>query len=215
MSDVPRTPGDAKGFVEAALSEKPQLMVHAGDLPATARALRDLLAECKYLFDRDVPVKLVQPGDGGPMRAIPLTANTVVIEAHHLCQPVKLDRHGELVAVTLPERVARMYLDMGEWNLQPLAGITTAPVLAADCSIRDVEGYDPETGLWCCRVPKLVVPKRPSFDDAKAALRRLRATFKTFPLPMRYAGMTRISKSRLSIWPSDRAATKALSSSLC
>src|SRR5690349_3163163 len=110
MSDVPRTPADAEEFVEMTLGQKPELMVHAGDLPATARALRDLLAECEYLFDRDVPVKLVQPSDGGPMRAIPLTANTVVIGAHDLCQPVKLDRQSELVAVTLPERVARMYL---------------------------------------------------------------------------------------------------------
>ena len=54
-------------------------------------------------------------------------------------------------------------------------------MLAADGCIRDVEGYDRETGLWCCRVPKLVVPERSSFEDAKIALRRLRASFKTFP----------------------------------
>jgi putative DNA primase/helicase len=156
-------------------------MVHVGDLPATARTLRNLLAGREYLFERDGLVKLVQSSDGCSMRAIPLTANTVVIEVHLLCQPVKLNRQGELVAITLTDRVARMYLDMGEWSLPPLAGITTAPVLAADGSIRDIEGYDPETGLWCCRVPKLVVPERPSFEDAKIALRRLRATFKTFP----------------------------------
>ena len=181
MSEVPHTPADAEEFVETALGHKPQLIVHVGDLPATARALRKLLAQCEYLFDRDAPVKLVQPSDGGPMKAVPLTANTVVIETHDLCQPVKFNSRGELVAVTLPERVARMYLDMGEWNLRPLAGITTAPVLAADGSIRDVEGYDPETGLWCCSVPRLAVPERPDLEDAKTALRRLRATFKTFP----------------------------------
>jgi hypothetical protein len=115
------------------------------------------------------------------MRAIPLTANNVVIEAHDLCQPIKINHQGELVAVTLPDRVARMYLDMGDWNLRPLAGITTAPVLAADGSIRDLEGYDAETGLWCCRVPKLIVPERPGLADAQTALRRLRATFTTFP----------------------------------
>jgi hypothetical protein len=173
MPELPRTPADAEQFVGTMLGEKPQLIVHAGDLPATARALRDLLAQCQHLFDRDVPVKLVQPGDGGPMQAVPLTTNTVVIEAHRLCQPVKLNRQGELVAVTLPERVARMHLDMGEWNLRPLAGITTAPVLAADGAIRDVEGYDVETGLWCCRVPKLVVAERPGIEDAKTALRCL------------------------------------------
>jgi hypothetical protein len=181
MSEVPHTPDDAEEFVENALGAKPQLMVHTGDLPATARALRDLLTIRGYLFERDVPVKLIQPRDGGPMRAIPLTANNVVIEAHDLCQPVKLNRQGEFVAVTLPERVARMYLDMGEWNLQPVSGITTAPVLAVDCGIRDVAGYDPETGLWCCRVPELVVPERPNFAEAEAAVRSLRARFKTFP----------------------------------
>jgi len=155
-------------------------MVHVGDLPATARALWKLLAGVNNLFERDVPVKLMQPSHGGATRWIPLTANTVVIEAHDLCQPVKFNRQGELVAVTLPEPVARMHLDMGEWNLRSPAGMTTAPVLAADASIRDVDAYDPETGLWRCRVSKLVVPGRPSFQDAKTALRRLRATFKTF-----------------------------------
>jgi len=125
MSDCPAL-ADAEQLVETALAQKRQLMVHAGDLPSRARVLRDLLAQCEYVSDRDVPVKLVQPSDGGPMRAVPLTANNFVIEAHHLCQPVKLNRQGELVAVTFPERVARMYLDMGEWNLRPLTGITTA-----------------------------------------------------------------------------------------
>jgi hypothetical protein len=92
MSQMPRTPDDAEEFVKNALVAKPQLMVHTGDLPAMARVLRDLLTARGYLFERDVPVKLIQPRDGGPMRAIPLTANNVVIEAHALCQPVKLDR---------------------------------------------------------------------------------------------------------------------------
>ena len=57
MFEVPRTPDNAEEFVKNALDEKPQLMVHIGDLPATARALPDLLAHCEHLFDRDVPVK--------------------------------------------------------------------------------------------------------------------------------------------------------------
>jgi hypothetical protein len=65
MSEVPRTPEDAEEFVKNALGAKPQLMVHTGDLPATARALRDLLTDRGYLFERDVPVKLIQPRDGG------------------------------------------------------------------------------------------------------------------------------------------------------
>jgi hypothetical protein len=56
---------------------------------------------------------------------------------------------GNLIPVTLPDRVAQMYLDMfGEWNLLPLAGISTAPLLSPDGGIRTADGYDPGTGLW-------------------------------------------------------------------
>ena len=49
---------------------------------------------------------------------MPLTKHNVVIEAHRLCQPVKVNSDGEHVPVTLPDRVAQMYLDMsGEWEL--------------------------------------------------------------------------------------------------
>jgi hypothetical protein len=157
-------------------------MVHGGDLPATARALRDLFSAAGHLFERDMPTKVVPSADGGPMSAIPLTVNTVVVEAHGLCQPVILNGKGEIVPVTLPERVARMYLDMrGDWKLPPLTGISTAPLLTGNGGIRRVLGYDPASGLWCCKVPRLSVPKRPRRQDAAAALHLLREAFKTFP----------------------------------
>ena len=122
---------------------KPVLVIHSGDLPAAACALRDLFAAAGDLFDRDMPVRVVQPAGGGPMLAVRLTVNNVVVEAHRLCQPVKLDGEGKQVPVTLPERVAKMYLDMvGEWGLPSLAGISTAPLLAGDGGIRDTVGYD-------------------------------------------------------------------------
>ena len=34
--------------------------------------------------------------------------------------------------MTLPDRVAQMYLDMsGEWHLPPLGGVSTAPLLSS------------------------------------------------------------------------------------
>jgi hypothetical protein len=166
----------------SAADKKPPLVINNGDLPATTRELRDLFAAVGYLFDRDMVVKLVPPADGGAMQAIPLTLNGVVFEAHRLCKPVKRGSDGKRVAVTLPERVARMYLDMrGEWNLPPLAGISTAPLLAHDGSIRDAMGYDAASGLWCCKVPPLLLPDAPRREDAALALRFLRDAFKTFP----------------------------------
>jgi hypothetical protein len=69
--------------------EEPHLIVDPGDLPATARELRDLFSRSGRFFDRSVPVKIVAPADGGPPTAMRLTRNRIVIEAHDLCRPVK------------------------------------------------------------------------------------------------------------------------------
>jgi hypothetical protein len=172
----------AARFVRSVLQGKPELIVHQSDLPATAAALCNLLAATGCFFERKTPVKMVPCADGGPMTACPLTVNSVVVEAHHLCQPITFNSNGEKRKVTLPDRVARMYLDMrGEWNLPALTGISTAPLLSGDGRIRRAIGYDRTSGLWCCKVPKLHVPKRPQMQDAAAALHVLRVCFKTFP----------------------------------
>jgi putative DNA primase/helicase len=173
---------DVFNFVDRALAPKPDLVVHGSDLPATAEALRDLLAASGRLFDRGMPMRIIKPADGGPPSATRLTKHNVVIEAHRLCQPVRFDAKGHRQPITLPDRVAQMYLDMaGEWDLPPLAGISTAPLLSADGNVRVADGYDPETALWCCHIPMLTLPPRPSRTDAGAALRRLRKAFRTFP----------------------------------
>jgi putative DNA primase/helicase len=173
---------DVLKFVDRALAPQPDLIVHTSNLPATAKALRDLLAASGRLFDRGMPVRIVKPADAASPSATRLTKNNVVIEAHSLCQPVKFDSEGERKPITLPDRVAQMYLDMaGEWELPPLAGVSTAPLLSADGSVRVADGYDPETGLWCCHVPMLTLPPHPSRTDAEAALWRLREAFRTFP----------------------------------
>jgi hypothetical protein len=172
---------DPAAFVASATTPKPKLMVHGGNLPATVYALRDLFAARSALFDRGVPVQVIKPADGSMPRAVPLSKHGVVMEAHRLCEPVKMDEDGKLVPVTLPDRVAQMYLDMQDWNLPPLAGISTAPVLASDGSVRTVEGYDSGTGLWCANSLPVDLPTRPMIDDAIAALDLLRRTFRTFP----------------------------------
>lgn len=179
MAEAIRT---AAEIVDLALKPKPELMIHAGNLPATAETLRDLLAASEKFFDRGVPVRFVRSGQGVAPTAVPMTRNNVVMETHKLCQPVKLNAKGERVDATLPDRIAQMYIDMiGEWNLQPLAGISMSPLLSSDGSFRSVDGYDNETGLWCCTMPNLPVPAAPSEADARAALRLLRQAFRTFP----------------------------------
>jgi hypothetical protein len=165
------------------VGERPDLIVDNGDLPGTAREVRDLLARTGYIFDRGLPVKLVKSAEGGPLKAIPLSAHQIIMEVHQLRQPVRPANDGELDRVTLPMTVAQMYLAMrGEWNLPPLAGICTAPLLKTDGSVRAADGYDRDTGLWCASVPDLQIPEHPTLAEAKAALRLLREPFRTFPL---------------------------------
>ena len=74
-----------------------------------------------------------------------------------------------------------MLLDLGEWGLPPLAGVTTAPLLAPDGSILVRSGYDRAHAMWCEPVPDLTVPTQPTRAEAEAALLLLRNTFRTFP----------------------------------
>jgi hypothetical protein len=175
---VLRRPAIQAGSVQS--RRLPDLIINDGNLPATARELRSLLATSGHFFDRGVPVMLVRPPHGGIPIAMPLTINTVVIEAHNVCRPMKMQK-GELTAVTLPERLARIYL-ASELNLLPLVGICTAPILSADGTVRIAEGHDAATGLWCSNVPHLArLPTRPSRADAERAFQLLRQTFRSFP----------------------------------
>jgi hypothetical protein len=161
--------------------DKPDLVIDPSDLPAAAHDLRDLLAQSGQLFDRGGPVKVVSGPDSGAPIAIPMTPIRVVREAHRVSRPVK-PVGEDLMPVTLSDRVARMYLGMeGEWNLTPLDGICTAPLLSEDGSIRTAAGYDRASGLWFAGIPDAQVPDCPTLDDAKGALRRLREMSRTFP----------------------------------
>jgi putative DNA primase/helicase len=165
MSDVPKS------------SNKPELVVRRDDLTMTARALASIIATSDRIFDRGSPVRVVAAGpDEFPTVEI-LTADRVVIEAHDLARPVELDSNSETSAKTLPDRVARYYLALGEWGLPRLKGITCAPLLSSDGAIRAANGYDAQSGLLCSNIPAINVPARPSIDDARATLQ----SFRTFP----------------------------------
>ncbi len=157
------------------------LVIDDGNLPAAVDTLRDLIATSGQFYDRDGPVEIVTDPNGAPVIK-KLTKSNVVYIAHQLCQPVKLSAKGNPTRVTLPSRVAEMYLELrGKWKLPGLSGISTAPLLADDGSIRSASGYDTASKLWCHSVPSLSVPEKPTRAQAKAALLTLRRAFRTFP----------------------------------
>jgi hypothetical protein len=163
------------------------LFIDAADLPDTAATLAAMLANVPHLFDRGGPARIARDRTRGCAIVETLTISGVVNEAHRIARPWQWARNRrtgktERRDITLPERVAKLYLDHRDgWGLRPLDGITSAPLLHDDGTIRVAEGYDPETRLWCERVPAVTVPAAPSREDAAAALLRLRRWFRTFP----------------------------------
>lgn len=162
--------------------DRPDLVVHPGDLPATMRALRDLIAEAPgTLFDRGGrPVRIVSPPDQ-PMRLVPVTPHSFVEIAHDYARPVQIEKEDKVKPVTLPDRVAKMWIDSGDWRLPPLDGVATGPLLTEDGTIRTATGYDSATRLWCSEMPTVSVSPHPTRQEAEHALRSIRDTFASFP----------------------------------
>jgi len=184
MAKNPKNPPSPPINLRTAVAGKPDLVVHTADLPATARALAKLLAEkCDSLFVHNHKVVIIGPGDDAndlpTMR--PAGANEIIIAAHRYCQPVK-PKSANLSPVTLRDKVAELYLaEPKEWCLRPLRGMTTAPILHDDGSIRWEPGYDADTRLFCaCNVPAIDLPENPTKADAEDALKTLRRAFRTF-----------------------------------
>ena len=164
----------------------PELIINEGDPTATAKELAALIARRDdFLFNGNAPIRVAVEADYLP-RALEVTSEAVRVIAHEICCPVKLRSKKSVVtrvAVPISSDIARLYLHglEGQWGLKHFRGITTAPILKHDGSMRIASGYDAKTGLWCHNIPHLDVLEQPSKTDAKAALRRLRHFFRTFP----------------------------------
>jgi hypothetical protein len=133
--------------------------VNGADLPDTAAELAAMLAAVPHLFDRGGPARIVPRPDARWLRSGDADAERGSERGAPHRPPWQVVRNrgcGELDRrdITLPERVAKLYLDNRDgWGLRPLDGITSAPLLHPDGMIRATEGYDPGTRLWCERVP--------------------------------------------------------------
>ncbi|WP_424363368.1 hypothetical protein [Methylocystis parvus] len=167
-------------------AQKPRILVDAVNPDMTVEQLRDIFAESGEFFDRGAPVRIVHDKTQGGAVAVKMDADAIVLTAHKLARPYAIKaKEGDRVEVDarLPKSVASMYLSAsGDWNLDVLNGIASAPLLAEDGSIRCASGYDRDSGFWLENVPDVatLVPARPTAQDAQAALRRIRISFRTF-----------------------------------
>jgi hypothetical protein len=194
--------------------KKKILVIETGELPKVAETLRDIIASSNRFFDRGVPVRITKKATNKLPIASPLTTHGVVRAAHQLCRPVK---DGE--NATLPDRVAALYLDMiGEWKLPAVVVISTAPILSGDGSIRSIERYDKDTGIYSFNVPDLDVPEKPTREQAAAALLKLRQAFQTFPFSdaeLKNSGNLRVIDHSLPIGHDESAFLNGLLTAIC
>jgi hypothetical protein len=174
-------------LIAGILGQKPRLLVEDCNPDRTVAALRDTLSAAGRLYDRGVPVRLAFDQIQRGTVAQVMTPDALVLMAHAVCRPyvlkAKPDGTVSEVNARLPRSFAVMYLDWrGEWRLAPLNGIASAPLLQDDGTVNSAEGHDPVSGMWCENLPNLagLVSARPTKDDAAAALRLIRETFKTF-----------------------------------
>ena len=165
---------------------KPRLHIMKADPDVTVAALRDILALSDEFYDRGVPIRLTQTNAGGAAIQV-LSPDVLIPIAHKLCRPyeAKQAQNGSWTErnTRLPKDIVTMYLAwQGSWNLRPLNGIASAPLLSEDGAISSGEGYDVKSGIWQENVPDVsnLVPISPTHNDAQEALALVRETFRTF-----------------------------------
>jgi putative DNA primase/helicase len=164
-------------------SERPELLIQSSDPTIAAKTLSRLIAaRDDFLFNGYAPVYVAAEAGNMP-KAILVRTEAVRILAHEICIPIAANKKGEFVPVALSEDVAGLYLRglEGSWGLKAFNGITTAPILGNDGSIRVAKGYDSATGMWCHNIPVVSVPECPTKEQAEAALGYIRRMFRTFP----------------------------------
>ena len=167
--------------------DKPRLQVDKNNPDQSVAGLRDILAGTGELYERVRPVRLAFGKIHHGAFAQEVTPDALMLMTHQVCRPYVLKAKGDgtfqETDTHLPRWLAVMYLEWcGEWQLPPLNGIATAPMLQDDGTIKSAKGYDPASGMWCENVPDLtaLVPEQPTKDDAASALHLIRNTFKTF-----------------------------------
>jgi hypothetical protein len=188
----------------------PELIINDSNPAETARDLAKLIAQRDdVLFNGYSPIRIAVEADELP-RAVEMTTEAVRVYAYKICRPMRVHK-GQTIPAALRNDIAMLYLNglEGEWGLRAFRGITTAPILRDDGSVRITAGFDRDTGLWCYNIPAIKIPERPTEEEARAAVLDLRQFFQTFP----FADGQRIVESVLGVEITDLSKSPGLDES--
>lgn len=175
-------------------AELPKITLRPGESPQAVNEAEKVLirnSEGLRIFQRAGElvriVTLRKPDTQGGLRRepgtemlIPLSSVTLteIFEQYIIWQRKK---HTETLRVDCPKKIAEAYRSrVGSWQLPPLAGTISAPIMRPDGSVLCRAGYDAETGLYLTEDwPGL--GGSPCRGDAMAALGVLLKPFSQFP----------------------------------
>jgi hypothetical protein len=158
----------------------PHLLIDKANPDKLAFALRDIFKATSEIFNRGTLSHVVTNGETGGSVARQLDADGLVKAANLVCRPYVV-KDGVKLDAAIPRALTAMFLNWGDWGVPALNGITTAPLLGNDGSVRCARGYDAESGLFCEGVPDIAdrIPQRPSKEQAKDCFTSLRRRLRT------------------------------------
>ncbi len=183
-----------KGGTDAS-PDRPEIVVCPGNLPiATGKAEEVLLKLGTDIFQRGgrlvrVVTAATKPSESSILRSedayiitdVNFTYLTEVLTQKALW--VTVNSKGKKKDIDCPEKISKTLIARGQWRLPVLRGLIHAPTLRTDGSVLDRPGYDPISGLLFLSSDTRWEPilENPTLEDAKCALKKLRALLEGFP----------------------------------
>lgn len=162
-------------------------------IQANNRPLDQITEESlKVLYDsNDPPSIFVRSGELVRLRAdendrpIIETINDAMLRGSlgSVADFIKCSTRG-MKYISPPLDVVKNILSIGTWGFPALEGVVEAPILRADGSVLNQQGYDKATKMFYIPSPKLNVPeipKEPSKKEIKKALNLIEEVFVDYP----------------------------------
>jgi hypothetical protein len=191
---LPERPDGLDPSLSTPTGQRPIIRVVGGALPTIIdEAEAALVAQDPLLYQRGdfivrpaqaiIPIADERKTTG--LRLIQVRANHIIERLTHWCDFQRFDaRSKNWVSIDCPPKVAVTYLErIGAWRLRVLTGFTVCPTLRPDGSILDQPGWDKATGILYAPgdISCPPIPVEPTFDDAIAALGKLKLLVAEFP----------------------------------
>jgi hypothetical protein len=153
--------------------------------------ISNLASESNYLetiyvqgndFSEKWPVRVLKNPDNSVRIIDSLTADKVHVEMEKRFCFSKFDKEGNEFSASCPDRIAKSFLNEGEWlKLKPLDRISRIPLLQWDGTINNLSGYYlEEKTILDVKKDEFQFQENPTVEDARSSLNELKYFLREF-----------------------------------